>query len=270
VKPAIEAMKAQGKTPTFAMTFPGGTHDMWLRYWLAAAGVDASKTSKDVQIKVIPPPQMVANMKVGGMDGYCVGEPWNGKAVQEDIGFTHLATQDIWKDHPEKALVANAEFAETRREDLKKMVMAVLEASLWLDDMKNRAECAKVIGGEAYVKAPAEVIQGRLEGKYQLGGGLPDKTFTDDYMLFHKAGAVNFPRKSYGAWFLAQYVRFGYLPAAPDYKKITDSLILQDLYKEAAGELKLTIPDDDMKPFTVKLDNVTFDPASPVTTGKAA
>jgi nitrate/nitrite transport system substrate-binding protein len=265
VKPAIEAIKAQGKTPTLAMTFPGGTHDMWLRYWLAAAGVDASKTSKDVQIKVIPPPQMVANMKVGGMDGYCVGEPWNGKAVQEDIGFTTLATQDLWKDHPEKALVANAEFAETRKEDLKKMVMAILEASIWLDKIENRSECAKVIGGEAYVKAPADVILGRLEGKYKLGGGLPDKTFTDDYMLFHKGGAVNFPRKAHGTWFLAQYVRFGYLPSAPDYQKICDSLILQDLYKEAAGELKLTIPDDDMKPFTLKLDNKTFDPAKPDT-----
>jgi nitrate/nitrite transport system substrate-binding protein len=269
VKPAVDALKAAGKIPTFAMTFPGGTHDIWLRYWLAAAGVDATKESKDVQIKVIPPPQMVANMKVGGMDGYCVGEPWNSKAVQDDIGFTTLATQDLWKDHPEKALVANPEFAEKRRDDLTKMVMAILEASIWLDKLENRAECAKVIGGEAYVKASADAIQERLEGKYKLGGGLPDKTFVDDYMLFHKGGEINAPRKGHAIWFLSQYVRFGYLPSAPDYQRIADSLILSDLYKEAAGELKLAIPDDDMKSFRLKLDNKTFDPTKP-DAGKAS
>src|SRR6476646_6768067 len=91
IKAAVEALKAK-KEATFAMTFPGGTHDMWLRYWLAAAGVD----QKTVKIITIPPPQMVANMKVGNMDGYCVGEPWGGVAVKENIGFTQITTQDIW------------------------------------------------------------------------------------------------------------------------------------------------------------------------------
>jgi nitrate/nitrite transport system substrate-binding protein len=83
VAAAVEQLNAQ-KQVQFAMTFPGGTHDIWLRYWLAAAGVDQKK----VGIKVIPPPQMVANMKVDNMDGFCVGEPWNGVAVKEGIGFT--------------------------------------------------------------------------------------------------------------------------------------------------------------------------------------
>src|SRR5215831_8492544 len=104
VKSAVEALKAK-KTVTFAMTFPGGTHDMWLRYWLAAAGVD----QKTVKIITVPPAQMVANMKVNNIDGYCVGEPWGGVAVKENIGFTHITTQDIWKHHPEKALVLNPE-----------------------------------------------------------------------------------------------------------------------------------------------------------------
>jgi nitrate/nitrite transport system substrate-binding protein len=255
---AVEALRAT-KEPTFAMTFPGGTHDMWLRYWLAAGGVDQNS----VKIVTIPPPQMVANMKVNTMDGFCVGEPWNGVAVKDDIGYTTIATQDIWKDHPEKALVTNAEFAETRRNDLKKVMSAVMEASIWLDQIENRAEAAQVISSQAYVNAPADVLEGRLEGKYDLGAGLGEKIFTDDYMLFHKDGFVNYPRKGHAIWYMAQYVRFGYLAEAPDYQAIADKLIMQDLYTEVAGEMGISVPDDDMKPFTLKLDGVTFDPANP-------
>jgi nitrate/nitrite transport system substrate-binding protein len=153
-----------GKEVTFAMTFPGGTHDIWLRYWLAAANV-SQKTSK---IITIPPPQMVANMKVGNMDGFCVGEPWNGVAVKQNIGFTEISTQDIWEHHPEKALVVNKKFSETRREDLKKVMKAVLEACKWLDNRANRKRAAEVIGKGPYVNAPADVIEARLMGDYNL------------------------------------------------------------------------------------------------------
>lgn len=260
ISKAVDALKAK-KEPTFAMTFPGGTHDMWLRYWLAAGGID----QKAVKIVTIPPPQMVANMKVNTMDGFCVGEPWNGVAVRDDIGYTAITTQDIWKDHPEKALVANADFAAKRRDDLKKVMLAVLEASQWLDKMENRAEAADVISGQAYVNAPVDVLKDRLMGKYKLGADQGDKTFTDDYMLYHKDGFINAPRAAHGIWYMSQYVRFGYLKEAPDYKAIADKLIMKDLYKEVAGELKLAVPDDDMSPFTLKLDGVTFDPANPTT-----
>lgn len=260
ISKAVDALKAK-KEATFAMTFPGGTHDMWLRYWLAAGGID----QKAVKIVTIPPPQMVANMKVNTMDGFCVGEPWGGVAVRDDIGYTAITTQDIWKDHPEKALVANADFAAKRTDDLKKVMRAVLEASIWLDKMENRAEAADIVSGQAYVNAPVDVLKDRLMGKYKLGADQGDKTFTDDYMLFHKDGFINAPRSGHGIWYMSQYVRFGYLKEAPDYKAIADKLILKDLYKEVAGELKIAIPDDDMSPFTLKLDNATFDPANPTT-----
>lgn len=255
VKAAVEKMKAAGKEPTFAMTFPGGTHDMWLRYWLAAAGLDQAR----LKIITIPPPQMVANMKVGNMVGFCVGEPWNGVAVKQEIGFTHITTQEIWKHHPEKALVLNKAWSG-RKEEVKAVMKAVLEASRWLDDMKNRKEAARVIGGPAYVNAPADVVEARLMGEYDLGANLGKKQFRDDTMLFHNEGKVNFPRKAHGIWYLAQYVRFGYLKEAPPYGQIADTLILQDLYREVAAELKIPVPDDDMKPFTVDLDQHTFDP----------
>lgn len=241
------------------MTFPGGTHDMWLRYWLAATGVDQST----VRIITIPPPQMVANMKVGNMDGYCVGEPWGGVAAQEGIGFTHISTQDIWRHHPEKALVLNRSFSKGRREEVKAVMRAILEASAWLDDLGNRERAAPTIGQQSYVNAPAEVIEARLLGHYSLGCGLGATQYRDDYMTFINGGEVNLPRKAHGIWFMAQFVRFGYLSQAPDYNAVTDRLILQDLYTEVAREMSIPVPNDDMRPFTVQLDNVTFEPNDP-------
>jgi nitrate/nitrite transport system substrate-binding protein len=258
LKAAVDNLKSK-KEVTFAMTFPGGTHDMWLRYWLAAAGVD----QKAVKIITIPPPQMVANMKVSNMDGYSVGEPWNGVGVKEGIGFTAITSQDTWKHHPEKALVVNADFGAKRRNDLKLVMRAVLEASQFIDSRKDPALVAKTIGASAYVNAPADVIDARLEGKYDLGQGLGTKEFTDDTMLFHSDGFVNLPRKAHAIWFMTQFVRFGYLPELPEVNAIADKLIIPGLYQEVAKEMGIKVPEDNMSPFTVKLDNAKFDPADP-------
>jgi nitrate/nitrite transport system substrate-binding protein len=249
---------AKTKEVTFAATFPGGTHDIWMRNFLSLSGVDQNK----VKQITIPPPQMVANMKTGTMDGYCVGEPWNGKAVKEGIGFTTITTQEIWKDHPEKALVVNSEFAEKRREDLKKVMKAIMEACIMLDNMEKRGEVAKTISQEKYVNAPAEVTEGRLKGEYNMGCDYGTKNYADNVMMFHKDGYVNMPRVAHGMWFMAQYMRFGMLDTAPNYQEVAQKLILSDLYKEVALEMKIPLPEDDMKPFSLTIDKTVFDPAN--------
>jgi nitrate/nitrite transport system substrate-binding protein len=259
VADVVRTNKAQGRELTFAMTFPGGTHDLWLRYWLAAAGVPQSS----VKIITIPPPQMVANMKVGNMDGYNVGEPWGGVAAKEGIGFTQVATQDMWKHHPEKALVLSQAFLEQRPNDVKAVMRAVLEASAWLDIPENRQKAAPVVGSQSYVNAPADVIDARLAGRYDLGGGLGEHIYTDDSMLFSNNGKVNFPRNGHGIWFLGQYVRFGLLESPPDFATIPKKLIKQDLYREVAKEMSVEIPDDDMASITPQIDGITFDPKNP-------
>jgi nitrate/nitrite transport system substrate-binding protein len=222
-----------------------------------------------MKIITIPPPQMVANMKVGNMDAYCVGEPWNGIAVKQGAGFTQIASQDIWKDHPEKALVVNSEFSSKRREDLKKVMKAILEACKWLDVPGNRKKAAAIIGKQSYVNASADVIENRLMGNYDLGCSLGTEIYDNDYMLFHKGGAVNFPRKSHAIWAMAQFVRFGYLSTPPDYAAIADKLILDDLYKEVAASMKIKVPNDDMKPFSLTMDKTIFNPANPAAYLKA-
>ncbi len=259
VTPVVAAKLKAEKEVTFAMTFPGGTHDLWLRNWMSIAGLN----QKAVKIITIPPPQMVANMKVGNMDGYCVGEPWGGVAVKQGIGFTQVATQDIWKDHPEKALVVNKDFSAKRKADLVKVMKAVMEACKWLDVPANRKKAAAIIGKAPYVNAPAEVIENRLMGNYDLGCNQGTEIYDNDYMLFHKGGMVNYPRKSHAIWAMAQFVRFGYLKEAPDYKAIADKLILQDLYEEVAASMKVKVPADDMKPFSLTMDKTVFDPNNP-------
>jgi nitrate/nitrite transport system substrate-binding protein len=259
ITPVVAAKLKAEKEVTFAMTFPGGTHDLWLRNWMSIAGLN----QKAVKIITIPPPQMVANMKVGNMDGYCVGEPWGGVAVKQGVGFTQIASQDIWKDHPEKALVVNKEFSAKRRADLVKVMKAIMEACKWLDVPSNRKKAAAIIGKAPYVNAPADVIESRLMGDYNLGCNQGVEVYDNDYMLFHKGGMVNYPRKSYAIWAMAQYVRFGYLKEAPNYKAIADKLILQDLYEEVAKSMNVKVPNDDMKPFSLTMDKTVFDPSNP-------
>lgn len=259
VNKAAGAVKnVQGrKEVTFAMTFPGGTHDIWLRNWLAAAGIN----QKSVSIITIPPPQMVANMRVDNMEGFSVGEPWNGVAAAQNIGFTHIASQDIWKNHPEKALVVNSAFAANNRGDLKKVMKAIIEACKWLDVMGNRSKAAAWLTKPNYVNAPMQVIEARLKGSYDLGCELGVQKYKDDYMTFYNNGIVNTPRKSHAIWFMAQFVRFGYLKTEPAYKAIAEKLVLDDLFAEVAKEMGVPVQPD-MQAFKTTYD-VSFDPNNP-------
>jgi nitrate/nitrite transport system substrate-binding protein len=250
---AVAKIKAK-KEVTFAMTFPGGTHDIWLRNWMAAAGIN----QKSVGIITIPPPQMVSNMKVDNMEGYSVGEPWNGVAAAQNIGFTHIASQDIWQHHPEKALVVNDAFSNTHKEELKKVMKAIIEACKWLDVMGNRKKAAGWLTKPYYVNAALPVIEARLMGSSDLGCELGVQKYKTDYMTFYNGGLVNTPKKVHAIWFLAQYVRFGYLKAEPSYATIAEKLILDDLFAEVAKEMAVPIQPD-MKPFKTSYD-VSFDP----------
>ena len=250
---AVKNVQAR-KEVTFAMTFPGGTHDIWLRNWMAAAGIN----QRSVGIITIPPPQMVANMRVDNMEGYCVGEPWNGVAAAQNIGFTHISTQDIWKNHPEKAFVVNSSFAANNKEDLKKVMKAIIEACKWLDIMANRSKAASWLTKPNYVNAPLQVIEARLKGSYDLGCELGVQKYKDDYMTFYNNGIVTAPKKSHAIWFMAQYVRFGYLKSDPDYKGIAEKLVLDDLYAEVAKEMGVPVQPD-MQAFKTTYD-VQFDP----------
>jgi nitrate/nitrite transport system substrate-binding protein len=256
LKPFVEKAKSLGEPMTFAMTFPPGTHAMWMRYYLGAGGINPDK---DVNLITIPPPQMVANMKVGKMDGFCVGEPWNARAVSDKIGFTAITTQRIWKDHPEKVCAFLAEYAEKNPKTVKAVLKALHEASVWLDDLGNRPEQCDIVSKPSYVNCPKEVILGRLLGDYDLGDG---RKYKDPFPMIFSQRNCNYPQPKYVAWWLSQLRRWGMVTGAPDYAGIAAKVARPDLYEAAMKEMGVVHGGRDDRPETL-FDGVPFDPAQP-------
>jgi nitrate/nitrite transport system substrate-binding protein len=256
IKPMAMKAKGLGEPLTFAMTFPPGTHAMWMRYYLGAGGIHPDK---DVALITIPPAQMVSNMKIGKMDGYCVGEPWNARAAADGVGFTSVNTQDIWKDHPEKVCAFLAEFADKNPKTVKAVLKALHEASVWLDDLNNRAEQAQIVSKATYINCPPELILGRLKGEYDFGDG---RRKTDpNYMIFSQRNC-NYPQYKYAVWFLSQYRRWGMVDGSVDYMGIAKKVMRPDIYEEAMKEVGYTHggPNMDSEQF---FDGKTFDPTKP-------
>src|SRR6266498_3860997 len=248
--------KKLGEPLTFAMTFPPGTHAMWTRYYLGAGGINPDK---DVSLIVIPPAQMVANMKIGKMDGFCVGEPWNARLIADGIGFTSITTQDLWPDHPEKVCAFTAEFAEKNPKTVKACLKALQEASAWLDNLENRPEQCEIVSRPTYINCDKEIILGRLLGNYNYGD---DRTKKDDhYMIFNQRNC-NYPQPKYCKWWLSQFRRWGMVSGPPDYDSVAKQVMRPDIYEEAMKEINYTHGGADNKRETL-FDGFTFDPASP-------
>ena len=257
--PSLAKLMARDKREyTFAQTFPTGTHAMWLYYWLAASGIDPFKDSKSISV---PPPQMVANMRVGNMDGYCVGEPWGHRAIADGIGITAITTQDIWKDHPEKVLGTQLDFVRKNPNTTRAMMMAVLEAGRWIDaSLANRLKMAETVADKSYVNTSVDVINQRILGRYQNGLG---KTWDDpNAMKFFNDGLVPFPYLSDGMWFSTQHRRWGLLKEDIDYLAVAKSINQIDLYKEAAGALNVSVPKDPMRSSKL-MDGIVWDGKNP-------
>ncbi len=253
-----KVMAAEKREYTFAQTFPTGTHAMWLYYWLASAGINPMK---DAKVITVPPPQMVANMRVGNMDGYCVGEPWNHRAIIDGIGVTASTTQDIWRDHPEKALGTTGEFVKKYPNTSRAVVMAILEAGRWIDaNLSNKNKMAETVADKSYVNTSVDAINQRILGRYQDGMG---KTWDDPHhMKFFNDGAVNYPYLSDGMWFLTQHKRWGLLKDHPDYLAVAKSINQTALYKQAASAMKVNLPASDLRSSKM-IDGVVWDGKEP-------
>jgi len=260
--PFVKQAQGLGEPLTFAMTFPPGTHAMWMRYYLAAGGINPDK---DISLIVVPPAQMVANMKIGKMDGLCVGEPWGARSIADKIGYTSVSTQDIWKDHPEKVCAFTEEFAEKNPKTVKAVLKALHEASVWLDDLGNRPEQCEIVAKATYINCDAKTILGRLQGHFDYGDGR--KKEDELYMHFSKRNC-NYPQPKYATWFLSQYRRWGMVTGAPDYAGVAKRVMRTDIYEEAMKEIGYAHGGADLTSETL-FDGVTFDPKDPETYAKS-
>ena len=258
LKAALAKKKAAGKSVKVATTFPGGTHDLWIRYWMAAAGIDPDK---DIETIVVPPPQMVANMKVGTMDCLCVGEPWNEQLIHQQAGYSALTTGEIWKDHPEKVLGMRAAWVEKNPRAAKALLMAVLEALQWCDKDENKNELAVISAKRQWMNVPAADIDERIKGNFNDGNGRVQKT-SPLLMKFWRDQA-SYPFQSHDLWFLTENIRWGKVPQSTDTKALIAKVNREDLWREAAKELNVPafdIPTSTSRGNSFFFDGKVFDP----------
>ena len=262
LKEAFAKKKASGKDVKVAMTFPGGTHDLWLRYWLAAGGIDPDK---DVSTIVVPPPQMVANMKVGTMDAFCVGEPWNEQLVNQGIGFTAATTGELWFKHPEKILGMRAEWVDANPKATRAILMAVMEAQIWCDKPENKQEMAEIIGKRQWFNVPVPDIIGRLKGDINYGRGKVAKGTNLGMKFWGEKGESSYPWKSLDSWFITENIRWGKFDAGMDIAALVNKTNRSDLWIEAAKGLGLvSYPTGDSRGVEKFFDGKVFDPADPM------
>ncbi|MDY7068055.1 Nitrate/nitrite binding protein NrtA [Pseudomonas extremaustralis] len=241
---ALDRHVHQSRTKlTFAQTFPTGTHAMWLYYWLASQGIHPLQ---DVESVVVPPPQMVAHLQAGRIDGFCVGEPWSASAVKQNQGFTLATTQAIWPNHPEKVLGCTQAFVDQYPNTARVLVMALLEASRFIEqNIENRRSTAQLLSGHEYLDAPLDCIEPRLLGIYDDGLG---NQWQDPHALrFFAGGDVNLPYLSDGMWFMTQFRRWGLLREDPDYLGVARQVQQLALYRQAADALGISSNGRDMR-----------------------
>ncbi len=211
--------KLRGLRPRLAVVHAFSTHNLLLRYWLAASGIDPDH---DVQFSVVPPELCVQALADGEIDGFCVGAPWGSVAEARGVGRILLSSQDIWPRHPEKCLTVAQDWADEHPDELNRLLAALLQAAVVCDEPARTQEVAEVLAGPRYLGLPAGWI----------GGTLPLSSF-------HRFGA-NLPRPEHARWLLGQMARWGYVNAAADLQ----GLYRPDLYREAAG-IDVDLPNDD-------------------------
>ena len=261
-KVGLDKKKASGKSVKAANTFPGGTHDLWIRYWLAAGGIDPDK---DIETITVPPPQMVANMKVGTMDCFCVCEPWNLQLVHQKIGYTAITTGELWNLHPEKSLGMRAAFVDKNPKAAQAILMATMEAQQWCEKPENFAEVAAICAKRQWINCPVEDVTDRVKGKFDYG--IPGKVVEKHpQMMRYWNDHASYPFQSHDLWFLTEDIRWGKFEVGLDSKALIKKVNREDIWREAAKELNVPaaqIPASTSRGKETFFDGKVFDPENP-------
>ncbi len=261
-KEALEKKKASGKAVKAANTFPGGTHDLWIRYWLAAGGIDPDK---DIETITVPPPQMVANMKVGTMDCFCVCEPWNLQLVNQNIGYTAITTGELWNKHPEKSLGMRAAWVDKNPNASKALLMAVMEAQQWSDKPENHEELARIMSKRQWINAPYEDIIDRTKGKFNYG--IPGKVVENSpHIMKYWMDHASYPFQSHDLWFITEDIRWAKFEPTVDAKGLIKKVNREDLWRKSAKMLGVKasdIPTSTSRGKETFFDGKVFDPENP-------
>ena len=264
LKKVIAENKQAGQSPlTFAMVFPVSNHNYQLRYWMASAGIDPDR---DVRLIVIPPPYMAANLESGKIDGFCVGEPWNTRAVRMGTGRILISGYEIWNNSPEKVLGVKLSWAEKYPNTHRALIMALLEACAWIEQPENRQELIQLLASDLYINTPVEDIAPSLTGTMNYSQG-DQPVQLDDFSIFHRY-AANFPWRSHAEWIITQMYRWGQIDQLTDIQALANRIYRPDIYREAANALGMPTPSIDHKPEGVHADSWNLsDATQPISMG---
>lgn len=286
LKPVLEKYKTEGKPFNMAMTFPVGTHNMKLRYWLAAGGINPGyyeppsdtngQIAADAMLSVTPPPQMPATMDSGTIVGYCVGEPWNQQAVFKGIGVPVISDYELMKNSAEKIFAVSKPWADKNPNTHVALIKALIRASLWLDaeSNKNRPEAVEMLSQKQYVGADAEVLANSMSGTFEYEKG--DKRSLPDFNVFSRYNG-SYPYYSDAVWSLTQMRRWGQINTPKTdawYLETAKKVYRPDIFMAAAkaliaeGKAKATdFPADNesgIKPAHADfIDGISFDATKP-------
>jgi bicarbonate transport system substrate-binding protein len=265
----VREMKADGKPFKAAYTFPRVNQDFWIRYWLGAGGIDPSK---DIDLIAVPAAQTVASMRTGSMDGFSTGDPWPSRILRDKrkYGFLAVLTAQIWPAHPEEYFAMREDWVRTNPKAAKAILKGIIEAQMWCDDPKNRAEMAAILGQRKYFNVPSDLLIGPYTGEYTLGSDR--KTVKDEKLAIRywkdARGSVSYPYKSHDLWFLTESVRWGFLPQGflGEADRVINAVSGEKFWREAAQELGIAsadIPQSTSRGIEKFFDGAEFDPAKP-------
>lgn len=265
-KAVFNQLKSSPTPFTAAYTFAKVNQEFWIRYWLAASGINPDT---DVKLLAIPAAQTVASMKTGTMDAFSTGDPWPYRIVKDKIGFLAALTGEIWKNHPEEYFALRGEWVDKNPKATKAILKGIMEAQQWCDNFDNRKELAEIVAGRNYFNLPAEVLANPFQGKYDTGDGrvIDDKKMAAYYWKDER-GSVSYPYKSHDMWFITESVRWGFLPKdmLGKAKELIDRVNREDIWKEAAKEMGVAaadIPTSTSRGVEEFFDGIKFDPEKP-------
>ena len=257
----------EGRKFKAAHTFPNVNQDFWIRYWLAAGGVNPDK---DIDLLAVPPPETVQGMRIGTMDAFSTGDPWPYRIMADEVGFMGCLTNEMWAFHPEEYLGIRADWVDANPKATKALLKGLMEAQQWCDRPENRPELVQIVSGRNFFNTPSEILTPPYMGQYEMGDG---KAAINDFNrgpLYWNdpIGSVSYPYKSHDLWFLTETMRWGF---HGDYgwtidkaRTLIDQVNREDIWKAAAAEAGFSdIPSSTSRGLEAFFDGVTLDPENP-------
>jgi ABC-type nitrate/sulfonate/bicarbonate transport system substrate-binding protein len=224
----------------FGVVHQTSSHNYELRYWLAASGIHPDR---DVEIVVLPPPLLPEALGTGGLDGYCVGEPWNSVGVAQFGARIATTKSSIWQRSPDKAVGMRSDWAEQNPDLVAATIRAIYRAGEWCQRPENRLRAAEIMAGPAYLNQPVDIVSRALTG--QIDGGVHRVAIPDFYVPHD--GAANFPWKSHALWYYSQMVRWGEVTPSQARADMAAATFRPDLYRAALTPLGAPLPADDYR-----------------------